>query len=502
MTYKQEKIKPYAEDSAKGAQVEKMFDSIAHSYDLLNHLLSMGIDKRWRKAAINSLRPYKPQHILDVATGTGDFALLAARELQPESLLGVDISEGMLAVGEKKVGEAGLGKVISFAKEDCLHLSMADNSFDAVMVAYGIRNFEDLDRGLSEMCRVLRPGGRLVIVELTAPTKFPMKQLFWLYSHLLMPAIGRLVSRDSSAYTYLPQTMEAFPQGEIMQGILQKAGFSEVEFRRFTFGLSTLYTATKPSPTQDAEKKKYGLIGHPLGHSFSAQFFGEKFEREGLNAQYQNFDLEHIEELPGLLEQQPMLCGFNVTIPYKESVLPLLNEVSPAANEIGAVNTVKVVCNAHGEKRLIGHNTDIVGFVESIKPLLKPEHKKALVLGTGGASKAIMKGLQQLGVGGTYVSRKGGDGRLSYEELTAEVMATHTIIINCSPVGTYPNVQESPLIPYELLTEAHLLYDLVYNPSETEFLKKGAAHGATTKNGLEMLHKQALAAWNIWNEPA
>ena len=197
-----------------------------------------------------------------------------------------------------------------------------------------------------------------------------------------------------------------------------------------------------------------------------------------------------------------MLCGFNVTIPYKESVLPLLNEVSPAANEIGAVNTVKVVCNAHGEKRLIGHNTDIVGFVESIKPLLKPEHKKALVLGTGGASKAIMKGLQQLGIAGTYVSRKGGDGRLSYEELTAEVMATHTIIINCSPVGTYPNVQESPLIPYELLTEAHLLYDLVYNPSETAFLKKGAAHGATTKNGLEMLHKQALAAWNIWNEPA
>jgi shikimate dehydrogenase len=197
-----------------------------------------------------------------------------------------------------------------------------------------------------------------------------------------------------------------------------------------------------------------------------------------------------------------MLCGFNVTIPYKESVLPLLNEVSPAANEIGAVNTVKVVCNAHGEKRLIGHNTDIVGFVESIKPLLKPEHKKALVLGTGGASKAIMKGLQQLGIDGTYVSRKGGDGRLSYEELTPEVMATHTIIINCSPVGTYPNVQESPLIPYELLTEAHLLYDLVYNPSETEFLKKGAAHGATTKNGLEMLHKQALAAWKIWNEPA
>lgn len=501
MTYKQEKIKPYTEDSAKGAQVEKMFDSIAHSYDLLNHLLSMGIDKRWRKAAINSLRPYKPRHILDVATGTGDFALLAAHELQPEALLGVDISEGMLEVGSKKVAEAGLGKTIRFAKEDCLHLSMADNSFDAVMVAYGIRNFEDLDRGLREMCRVLRPGGRLVIVELTAPAKFPMKQLFWLYSHILMPAIGRLVSRDSSAYTYLPRTMEAFPQGETMQGILQKAGFSEVEFRRFTFGLSTLYTATKPVVTKETEKKSYGLIGHPLGHSLSAQFFKEKFEREGVNAEYQNFDLESLERLPRLLQQQPSLCGFNVTIPYKGAVMPLLDEVTPTAMEIGAVNTVKVERCSHGTLRLVGHNTDIVGFVESIKPLLKPNHKKALVLGTGGASKAIMKGLQQLGIAGTYVSRKSGEGRLSYEELTADIMASHTVIVNCTPVGTFPHTQECPLIPYALLTEAHLLYDLVYNPTETEFLKKGAAQGATTKNGLEMLHKQALAAWDFWNEP-
>ena len=501
MTYKQEKIKPYAEEGAKGAQVEKMFDSIAHSYDLLNHALSMGIDKQWRKAAINSLRPYQPQHILDVATGTGDFALLAARELQPKALLGIDISEGMLAVGRKKVAEAGLEKTISFAKEDCLRLSMADDTFDAVMVAYGIRNFEDLDRGLSEMCRVLRPGGRLVIVELTSPVKFPMKQLFWLYSHLLMPAIGRIVSRDASAYTYLPRTMEAFPQGEAMQGILQKAGFSDVKFRRFTFGLSTLYTATKPIEPEDYKKKIFGLVGHPLGHSFSAGFFGEKFKNEEINAEYLNFDLERIELLPGLLQEKSHLCGFNVTIPYKEAVMPFLNDVSATAREIGAVNTVKVVRKQNGELHLTGHNTDIVGFVDSIKPLLQPCHNKALVLGTGGASKAIMKGLEQLGIVGTYVSRQGGEGRLSYEQLSEDILAEHTIIINCTPLGTFPHVAGCPPIPYHLLTKQHLLYDLVYNPAETEFLKKGNAQGCTTKNGLEMLHKQALAAWKIWNTP-
>lgn len=245
MTYRQETIKPYDENGAKGEQVERMFDSIAHSYDLLNHALSFGIDRHWRRAAIDSLKPYAPQHMLDVATGTGDFALLAVRRLRPKSLLGVDLSEGMLAVGRDKVERAGLAGTISFSKEDCMKLSLPDNSFDAVTVAYGIRNFEDLDRGLREMCRVMRPGGRLVIIELTAPARFPMKQAFRLYSHVLMPALGRLVSRDSRAYTYLPATMEAFPQGEQMQGILQKAGFREVRFRRFTFGLSTLYTATK-----------------------------------------------------------------------------------------------------------------------------------------------------------------------------------------------------------------------------------------------------------------
>ena len=245
MTYKQETIKPYAREGSKGEQVEQMFDTIAPTYDLLNHALSLGIDRSWRKAAIAQLKPHAPRRILDVATGTGDFAILAARGLHPESLLGVDLSEGMMNEGRRKVREAGLDSIISFQREDCLQLSLPTNSFDAVTVAYGIRNFEDLDKGLREMLRVLRPGGHLVIVELTAPARFPMKQLFWLYAHVLMPLVGRIVSRDSRAYAYLPATMEAFPQGEQMQQILEKAGFAEVRFKRFTFGLSTLYVAQK-----------------------------------------------------------------------------------------------------------------------------------------------------------------------------------------------------------------------------------------------------------------
>lgn len=245
MTYRQETIKPYGEEESKGRQVERMFDSIAHSYDLLNHTLSLGIDKHWRRVAINSLKPYAPKYMLDVATGTGDFALLAARTLNPKSLLGIDISEGMMAVGREKVKVAGLEEVIRFQKEDCLNLSLSSDTYDAITVAYGIRNFENLDRGLREMYRVLRPGGRLVIIELTSPVSFPMKQLFWMYSHVLMPTIGKVVSRDSRAYTYLPATMEAFPQGEEMQHILQRAGFKDITFKRFTFGLSTMYLAEK-----------------------------------------------------------------------------------------------------------------------------------------------------------------------------------------------------------------------------------------------------------------
>lgn len=245
MKYQQESIKPYSNEGAKGEQVERMFDQIAHSYDFLNHTLSLGIDQSWRKAAIDSLKPYAPQRILDVATGTGDFALMAVDRLQPQSLIGADLSEGMLSVGREKVERAGKSDIITLQKEDCMALSFEDNTFDAVTVAYGVRNFEDLDRGLREMLRVLKPGGRLVIIELTSPVRFPMKQLFWLYAHVWMPMVGKLVSRDSRAYSYLPATMEAFPQGEVMQGIIEKAGFQSVKFRRFTFGLSTLYTAEK-----------------------------------------------------------------------------------------------------------------------------------------------------------------------------------------------------------------------------------------------------------------
>lgn len=246
MAYKQESIKPYDGNEAKGVQVARMFDNIAHSYDRLNHWLSFGIDKHWRNAAIRSLKPFAPRRILDVATGTGDFALLSARKLQPEHLLGVDISEGMLAVGRKKVQEAGMESIIAFCKDDCMALNLPDASFDAVTVAYGVRNFENLETGLREMLRVLRPEGRLVIIELTSPVHFPMKQLFWLYSHVLMPLLGRLISRDSKAYSYLPATMEAFPQGEVMREVLQRVGYADVQFRRFTFGLSTLYTAAAP----------------------------------------------------------------------------------------------------------------------------------------------------------------------------------------------------------------------------------------------------------------
>lgn len=245
MAYKQEQIKPYSSEGKKTEQVQEMFDNIAPTYDLLNHSLSLGIDRRWRRAAIDSLRRYAPQNILDVATGTGDFALLAARELKPQHLLGIDLSEGMMRVAREKVEKEGLQDIITFQQEDCLSLSLEDDSFDAVTVAYGIRNFSDLDRGLREMQRVLKPGGRLVIIELTSPRNFPMKQLFWLYSHIYMPTLGRIISRDKQAYKYLPATMEAFPQGEEMQGILSRAGFSDVRFKRFTFGLSTLYTACK-----------------------------------------------------------------------------------------------------------------------------------------------------------------------------------------------------------------------------------------------------------------
>ena len=242
--YKQEEIKPYHEGE-KAQQVEQMFDNIAPTYDTLNHRLSWDIDKGWRKKAIRQLTPHKPQTMLDIATGTGDFAILSAQMLRPKKLIGADISEGMMEIGRRKVKQLVLQDTISFAKEDCLNLSYADNTFDAITAAFGIRNFANLDKGLSEMCRVLKPGGHLSIVELTTPVSFPMKQLFHIYSHTVLPVYGRMISKDTSAYSYLTKTIEAFPQGEMMQEILHQAGFKEATFKRLTFGICTMYFATK-----------------------------------------------------------------------------------------------------------------------------------------------------------------------------------------------------------------------------------------------------------------
>ena len=243
--YEQEKIKPYDNESGKGEQVEKMFDNIASRYDTLNHWMSFDIDKRWRKKAIMQLGEHSPKEILDIATGTGDFAIMTAKMLHPRRLVGADISEGMMDVGRKKVMAEGLADVVSFAKEDCMRLSFAEGSFDAVTAAFGIRNFADLERGLSEMYRVLRPGGHLCVVELTHPVRFPMKQLFKVYSHTILPTYGRLISKDRKAYEYLTATIEAFPQGETMMEILTRVGFRSSSFTRMTFGICTMYNAVK-----------------------------------------------------------------------------------------------------------------------------------------------------------------------------------------------------------------------------------------------------------------
>ena len=245
MNYGQEAIKPYGAEEGKAQQVEQMFDNIAPSYDKLNHRLSWNIDKGWRRKAIRQLEPFKPQSLLDIATGTGDFAILAAEMLRPARLVGADISEGMMEVGRQKVREKGLDGIISFEREDCTALSYPESTFDAVTAAFGIRNFADLDKGLREMCRVLKEGGHLSIVELTTPVTFPMKQLFHIYAHTVLPVYGRLISKDNSAYSYLTKTIEAFPQGELMVEILRKAGFREASFKRLTFGICTMYFATK-----------------------------------------------------------------------------------------------------------------------------------------------------------------------------------------------------------------------------------------------------------------
>ena len=243
--YLQETIKPYNQDATKTQQVEAMFDNIASTYDTLNHRLSWNIDRYWRKKAIRRLAAYAPKKILDIATGTGDFAIQACQQLPEVQITAVDISEGMMQVGRQKVKEKGLQQHIQFEREDCTALSYPDNTFDAITTAFGIRNFASLDKGLEEMCRVLRPGGQLCILELTQPMSFPMRQLFHIYSHTVLPLYGRLISKDTEAYSYLTKTIEAFPQGERMMNILRQAGFREAEFQRLTLGICTLYFATK-----------------------------------------------------------------------------------------------------------------------------------------------------------------------------------------------------------------------------------------------------------------
>ena len=246
--------------------------------------------------------------------------------------------------------------------------------------------------------------------------------------------------------------------------------------------------------------KTYGLIGYPLEHSFSQKYFTEKFEKEGINARYLNFPIQSIDDFPELFRHHPYVAGMNVTIPYKEQIFKYLNEVDPVAEKIGAVNVIKITWD-NLNYTLKGYNSDIAGFKKSIFPLLTIDHKKALVLGTGGASKAVVEALRQLNIEFRYVSRTPGDeNTLSYNDITGEVISEHKLIINTTPLGMYPKVDACPDLLYQHLTPEHLLFDLVYNPEETLFLKKGREQGAKTKNGLEMLYLQAEEAWRIWNE--
>ena len=243
--YAQEKIKPYEGNAHKREQVEQLFDNIAPTYDALNHTLSFGFDRTWRRKAVRTLMAYNPATVLDIATGTGDFALAVARKLKLRHVMAVDISEGMMRVGREKATREGLHDVVRFQKEDCSHLSFADNSFDAVTVTFGVRNFENLDACLREIRRVLNKEGHLILLELSYPHKRLWRALFNIYSKVVMPVVGRLISGDDSAYTYLPETMAAFPQGEVMREILLKNGFSQARFRRLTMGICTLYVAEK-----------------------------------------------------------------------------------------------------------------------------------------------------------------------------------------------------------------------------------------------------------------
>lgn len=246
--------------------------------------------------------------------------------------------------------------------------------------------------------------------------------------------------------------------------------------------------------------KQLGLIGFPLTHSFSAKYFAEKFEKESISGfTYENFEIPQIQDFPAVIMNNPNLVGLNVTIPYKEQIIPFLDELDEEAKEIGAVNTIKII-RVDGKVHLKGYNTDIYGFRETLKPLLKMNHYKALILGTGGAAKAVEYVLKKIGLSVFYVSRSPkSDRQKSYEELNEFAVNDYPVIVNSTPLGMHPNVDACPPIPYEYLTEDNLLYDLIYNPAETMFMKKGAEKGANTQNGLGMLKLQAEKAWEIWN---
>lgn len=247
--------------------------------------------------------------------------------------------------------------------------------------------------------------------------------------------------------------------------------------------------------------KTFGLVGYPLGHSFSKKYFTEKFETEGFSDhQYVNFEIESIAKFPGIFDLYDNIDGLNCTIPYKQQIMPFLNEIDEEAKAVGAVNTVKII-NTQNGMRLKGFNTDVIGFENSLKPMLDETHKKALILGTGGASKAVKFILSKLGI--EYISasieEELFENEVRYTDINEQTIAERTVIINATPLGTYPKVDACADIPYEAITEKHVMFDLVYNPEETLFMKKGREQGAQAKNGLEMLHEQAEAAWKIWN---
>lgn len=245
---------------------------------------------------------------------------------------------------------------------------------------------------------------------------------------------------------------------------------------------------------------KYGLIGYPLGHSFSISYFNQKFADEGINATYENFEIPSIDGLPEIIDRYPNLRGLNVTIPYKEKVIPFLDSISPEARAIGAVNVIRVT-HQKNKTLLKGYNSDVIGFTQSIEPMIDPKwHKKALILGTGGASKAINYGLKSLGIEPVFVSRYERPGTIQYQSITPDVVHEYNVIVNCTPLGMYPNTDECPQLPYEAMDSHTILYDLIYNPDQTLFMRNGAKYGAEVKNGLEMLLLQAFASWEFWHE--